>query len=127
MRKKIRKCSKMTLIVSGSTFGRLLLATLAGLVILAGGGSAFAWDGPGSMVIDHSCTDMSKIPSARIAAAREDTRMYYGHTSHGMQITEGLRLTEVMDPFFAYAITTGALPSEAGAFRVHDFMAEPEE
>ena len=46
--------------------------------------------------------------------------MYYGHTSHGEQITEGLRRIEEAAPFFAYAMAYRVLPAEPGTFCVND-------
>ncbi len=42
------------------------------------------------LVIDHTCTDISKIPVSWISKARNSFRVWYGHTSHGSQITNGM-------------------------------------
>ena len=68
------------------------------------GGRRPAWEGAGPLIIDHTCTDLSRIPAAWIDSTKAKMRMYYGHTSHGEQITEGLRRIEETDPFFAYAM-----------------------
>jgi hypothetical protein len=44
-----------------------------------------------ALVIDHACTDISKIPVRWLDKAREQFRVWYGHTSHGSQITSGMR------------------------------------
>jgi len=42
------------------------------------------------MIIDHSCTDLSLIPSAWIDSAKAKLHIAYGHTSHGSQLTTGM-------------------------------------
>ena len=44
-----------------------------------------------ALVIDHTCTDLPKIPERWIQQARKQFRVLYGHTSHGSQITSGMR------------------------------------
>jgi len=100
---------------------RLFLSTaLIILVSMAGKGGALAWEGQGPLVIDHECTDLSKIPVEWIDSAKSQMRMYYGHASHGEQVTGGLSLTEDADPFFAFAFDYRKLPSDANAFTVND-------
>jgi hypothetical protein len=41
-------------------------------------------------VIDHQCTDLSKIPDEWITQVKETWNIHYAHTSHGEQITVGL-------------------------------------
>ncbi len=43
-----------------------------------------------SIIADHFCTDLSTIPEEWIIQAKNDLRIYYGHTSHGSQITSGM-------------------------------------
>jgi len=46
---------------------------------------------PGSsFIIDHNCTDISRIPDQYIQQAKEQFRIHYAHTSHGQQIVTGL-------------------------------------
>jgi hypothetical protein len=42
------------------------------------------------MIIDHTCTDITQIPSKSIEAAKQTLHIAYGHTSHGSQITDGM-------------------------------------
>jgi hypothetical protein len=42
------------------------------------------------IVIDHTCTDHTRIPPAYITAAKQSLRIGYGHTSHGSQLVTGL-------------------------------------
>ena len=99
---------------------QFLLAALVAFITLAWSGLALAWDGPGPMVIDHNCTDLSSVPKMWIEAAMRNTRIYYGHASHGKQITEGLRLIEEGDPFFSYEMAYQQLPSDTAALCVND-------
>ena len=43
-----------------------------------------------STLIDHTCTDLAKVPSAWIQQARDGLRIGYGHTSHGSQPVSGM-------------------------------------
>jgi hypothetical protein len=95
-------------------------ALLAIILSLSGTGGAGAWEGAGPLIIEHTCTDLSRIPTAWIDSTKSKMRMYYGHTSHGEQVTEGLRRIDEADPFFAYAGAYRVLPAESGTFCVND-------
>lgn len=43
-------------------------------------------------IIDHQCTDISRIPDEWITRVKETWNIHYAHTSHGGQITTGLDL-----------------------------------
>lgn len=43
-----------------------------------------------AFIIDHNCTDISRIPDQWIQQAKEQFRIHYAHTSHGGQIVVGL-------------------------------------
>ncbi len=43
------------------------------------------------IIIDHTCTDLSQVPQSWIDAASDQFRVAYGHTSHGSQLTTGIR------------------------------------
>lgn len=43
-----------------------------------------------AIIVDHTCTDITEIPTAAIDAAREVLHIGYGHTSHGSQLTDGM-------------------------------------
>jgi hypothetical protein len=45
----------------------------------------------GQIIVDHTSTDISLIPQAAIQQAKEDLHIAYGHTSHGSQLTEGMK------------------------------------
>ncbi len=44
----------------------------------------------GDFIIDHTCTDLTKIPTEAINNAKEKLVIAYGHTSHGSQLTNGM-------------------------------------
>jgi hypothetical protein len=41
--------------------------------------------------IDHTCTDSKKIPDVWIQKVKTTINLHFAHTSHGMQIIEGLK------------------------------------
>jgi hypothetical protein len=47
------------------------------------------------IIIDHTCTDLTKIPAYWINHAKVMFRISYGHTSHGSQIVTGMELLKV--------------------------------
>jgi len=44
------------------------------------------------IIIDHTCTDLSQIPSYWIEQAKQYLRLSYGHTSHGSQPITGMAI-----------------------------------
>ncbi len=125
---------------SVNTF-RGLQAGLACLVLLggiftvrcSGGGSATAGtptpstppttgisDAP--LIVDHNASAaFNRIPPQWLNAARQNLKMYYGHTSHGAQITNGLLDIESQyGTAYNVAIAQGSLSVESGALAVFD-------
>lgn len=47
--------------------------------------------GSGAIIADHGCTNITAIPVSAIQAAKDSLHIAYGHTSHGSQITDGMR------------------------------------
>ncbi|MBN2102811.1 DNRLRE domain-containing protein [bacterium] len=43
------------------------------------------------IIADHTCTDITQIPQSAIESAKATLHIAYGHTSHGSQITDGMR------------------------------------
>jgi hypothetical protein len=43
-----------------------------------------------SLIIDHTCTNLNKVPVEWINRAKESLNIGYGHTSHGSQIISGM-------------------------------------
>ncbi len=75
-----------------------------------------------AIIIDHTCTDLSKIPDHWLEEAKKLT-LHYAHTSHGSQIISGLTRLEEVDPKYNVAIQDwdpAGLPDEPGALRIYD-------
>ena len=43
-----------------------------------------------AIIADHNRTDISQVPPAWIASAKSTLKIWYGHTSHGSQVTTGM-------------------------------------
>ncbi|MBP7053090.1 MAG: hypothetical protein KBE65_18955 [Phycisphaerae bacterium] len=43
-----------------------------------------------AIIIDHTCTDITRIPESAILQAKATLHIGYGHTSHGSQLTTGM-------------------------------------
>ena len=54
----------------------------------------------GALVIGHGQTDTERIPADALDRARRTLRVWYGHTSHGSQITSGM--SAMNEPPFHY-------------------------
>lgn len=64
------------------------------------------------IIINHTCTDLSQVPQEWIVQAKSDFKIWYGHTSHGSQITSGIENLQlhIGAPYtFNYSGTGGAL------------------
>jgi hypothetical protein len=72
------------------------------------------------IIIDHTCTDLSKIPSEWIDAVKNNSFMYYAHTSHGEQLTTGLDRIKSTDPFYNIAREYWRLPDEGNTFNIYE-------
>lgn len=44
----------------------------------------------GAIIVDHTCTDITRIPETAILEAKAKLCIAYGHTSHGSQLTSGM-------------------------------------
>ena len=73
------------------------------LLVLACPAVAGAQTGSQHILIDHTTTDLLKIPDYWIEQARKLT-LYYGFTSHGTQIVSGLEALKRVDPKYDAAI-----------------------
>lgn len=83
-----------------------------------------------ALIVDHTCTDIAKIPEAAIVQAKATLHIAYGHTSHGSQLTTG------MTGLVAFATRGGkglALPKDIfawkhgganGALDLHDYAMD---
>lgn len=64
---------------------------------------------PAPLVIDHTTTDISRIPDSWLAQARQ-VEFHYAHTSHGGQITAGLAWLAQQDARYAATVRDTLLP-----------------
>ncbi|MFA6568736.1 MAG: hypothetical protein WCS96_11035 [Victivallales bacterium] len=62
------------------------------------------------IIIDHNCTDISKVPRENIEKAKTQFKVAYGHTSHGSQIVSGMDALKRSDPSF-FAFTKDSAPN----------------
>lgn len=70
-----------------------------GATLLFAGASLFAE----SVIIDHNCIDINKVPKKFIDKAKTDFKIAYGHTSHGSQIVSGMEALKASSPLYRYA------------------------
>jgi hypothetical protein len=52
--------------------------------------------------IDHTCTDITRIPDYWISQVKSALRIHYAHTSHGEQITVGLERLSNANPTYSF-------------------------
>lgn len=86
-----------------STVGLLLLLSQSVLADRAAAPSAPTAVGTAPVIIDHTCTDVNRIPEYWINRARV-LAIHYAHTSHGWQLLEYLDTLETTNPLYAQAI-----------------------
>ncbi len=55
-----------------------------------------------AIIIDHTCTDISKIPDSWITQVKSALKIHYAHTSHGEQITVGLERLSNANSKYSY-------------------------
>jgi len=55
-----------------------------------------------ALIIDHTCTDVTKIPDYWINQVKSALSVHYAHTSHGEQITVGLERLSNADSRYSY-------------------------
>ena len=61
-----------------------------------------------AIIIDHNCTDISKVPAQYIEKAKSQFKIAYGHTSHGSQIISGMNEMAKANPgLFAFSRNGG--------------------
>lgn len=73
---------------------------------------AYSWDHSRPLIIDHNYTDLNLIPADRIDSVKTNIKLHYAHTSHGSQLTTGIERIELVEPFYAFALSYLDLPSE---------------
>jgi flagellin-like protein len=69
----------------------------------------------GALIIDHTNTNLSKIPSSYIQLAKQNFRLSYGHTSHGSQLVTGMNMISSENSAFSYT---------AGSFNSVSFLSD---
>ncbi len=72
------------------------------------------------IVIDHTCADLSGIPSVWITAVQNTIQSHYAHTSHGGQLTYGVEFIEDSNSVYDCEIGYLTLPTASGAYCVFD-------
>ncbi len=72
------------------------------------------------VIIDHTCTDLAEIPGEWIETAKKSIKCYYAHTSHGEQVTAGLREIAEGNSGYAVTIQKKILSGKAGAVAILD-------
>ena len=56
----------------------------------------------GGIIVNHTSTNLSQVPSAWITAAKNTVKIAYGHTSHGDQIVTGMGALHTGDDTYAF-------------------------
>ncbi len=69
------------------------------------------------LVLDHTTTDITKIPTTYINQAISNVRLSYGHTSHGSQVVSGMGYWMRKDPLYSF-VTNGSI--QAGYLSLAD-------
>ena len=71
-------------------------------------------------IIDHNCTDLSKVPDEWIDKAKELWKIHYAHTSHGEQITVGLSRLSDENSKYRFFSADCSMPIELNGLRLMD-------
>ena len=58
-------------------------------------------------IIDHTCTDLSQVPSSWIDQAKSNLHIAYQHTSHGSQLSSGMEMINGVFSGGQYAYSNG--------------------
>ncbi|MCP4688838.1 MAG: hypothetical protein GY859_12360 [Desulfobacterales bacterium] len=72
------------------------------------------------IVIDHTCTDITRIPDRWIAQVQSVLKVHYCHTSHGSQITEGMERLANADSKYAYYPDNCNVPDTTAYYSLMD-------
>jgi hypothetical protein len=70
--------------------------------------------------INHTCTNITKIPIQWLNLVKSSLNLHYAHTSHGEQLTKGLELIETDNSTFSFSMSTSNVPSDTDAFSILD-------
>jgi len=55
-----------------------------------------------AIIVDHTCTDITKIPNHWINKAKADFGISYGHTSHGSQVVSGMEALSANSKIYSF-------------------------
>jgi hypothetical protein len=64
----------------------------------------------GALVVDHTCTDLSRVPARYLEAAKAQLKIGYGHTSHGSQVVTGMEALAAAGALLDFDSSWGYLP-----------------
>jgi len=105
----------------------LTLALCAALMACAPQ-TARCGDRPAPVVADHRCADLTLIPVAAIARAKDACKWHYARQSHGRQIMVGMGIIETADPFYRaeWPQTGGSLPAVDEALCIYTAVQTPD-
>ncbi|HCG76978.1 hypothetical protein AUJ66_04275 [Candidatus Desantisbacteria bacterium CG1_02_38_46] len=73
-----------------------------------------------TIIIDHNCTDISKIPMQWIEAAKAKIKLHYAHTSHGGQILVGMEKIVKSEPGYSFIRKNKGLPATTNSLAIFD-------
>jgi len=73
-----------------------------------------------AIVIDHTCTDLSKIPAKWINSAKSAVVLHYAHTSHGGQLVKGLSMIKKENSKYGFTSGKSSLPQVKNSLRIFD-------
>ncbi|MFH1904490.1 MAG: hypothetical protein ABIK53_03060 [bacterium] len=73
-----------------------------------------------AIIIDHTCTDLSKIPMKWIEAAKARIKLHYAHTSHGGQILVGMQEIAKFNSICNFTKKSGSLPVTTNSLAIFD-------
>ncbi len=90
-------------------------------------GTAWPGERTAPLVIDHTCTDLSKIPGLVIDEIQQNGKWHFARMSHGRQINDGLQLIEDARPEYGviWPKSGGELLFEEGSFSIYTSSAGP--
>ena len=73
-----------------------------------------------AIIIDHTCTDLSKVPAKWIKAAKTKIKLHYAHTSHGGQLLVGMKQIARSKPAYNFTSKRGSLPITKNSLAILD-------
>ena len=75
-----------------------------------------------TIVADHTVvSEFESIPASYIEQAKDNFRMFYGHTSHGNQIIAGMNILRIENSLYGFNLGSGTLP---GTFNYDEISSD---